>query len=88
MIPLTINTHIDCSKNSKSVFGAFSKQQQGTLKVCCSAFFVSLTVSGNFQLSPLLLSVFLALDFNQDQEPEKKRPLGTQNIDSVSQSDC
>ena len=40
-IPPTINTHIDCSKNSKSVFGAFSKQQQGALKVCLSAFSVN-----------------------------------------------
>ena len=37
MIPPTINTHTDCSKNHKSVFSAFSKQQQGALKVCCSA---------------------------------------------------
>ena len=36
LIPPTINTHIDCLKNSKSVFGAFSKQQQGALKVCCA----------------------------------------------------
>ena len=76
MISITINTHIDCLKNSKSVFGAFSKQQQGALKVCCSAFSVRSTVSGEFQLSPLLLSVCLALDFIQDQEPVKKQPFG------------
>ena len=35
-IQLAINTHIDCVNNSKSVFGAFSKQQEGTLKVCCA----------------------------------------------------
>ena len=39
-ILLAINTHIDCLKNSKSVFGANSKQQQGALKVCPSAFSV------------------------------------------------
>ena len=36
LIPPTINTHIDCLKNSKSVFSALSKQQQGALKVCCA----------------------------------------------------
>ena len=40
LIPSTINNHIDCSKHSESVFGAFSKQQQGALKVCCAAFSV------------------------------------------------
>ena len=40
MIPPTINTHINCSNNSKSVFGAFSKQQQGALKLCCASFSV------------------------------------------------
>ena len=30
----------------------------------------------------LFLSVCLALDFKQDQEPVKKGPLGAQNIDS------
>ena len=34
MIPPTINTHINCSNNSKSAFGALSKQQQGALKGC------------------------------------------------------
>ena len=28
-IQLVIDTHVDCVNNSKSVFGAFSKQQQG-----------------------------------------------------------
>ena len=42
MIQPTINTHIDCSKNSKSVFGTFSKQQQGALKVCCASFSVTI----------------------------------------------
>ena len=42
-ILLAISTHIDCSKNSKSVFGAYSKQQQGALKVCLSVFSVRLT---------------------------------------------
>ena len=42
-IQLAINTHIECSKNSKSVFGAFSNQQQGALKVCCASFSVRLT---------------------------------------------
>ena len=37
-ILLAINTHIDCVNNSKSVFGAFSKQQPGVLKVCCASF--------------------------------------------------
>ena len=41
VILLAINTHIDCANNSKSVFGSFSKQQQGSLKVCLSAFSVS-----------------------------------------------
>ena len=40
LIPPTLNTHIDCIKNSKSMFGAFSKQQQGALKAC----FASLSV--------------------------------------------
>ena len=38
LIQLAINTHIDCANNHKSVFGAFSKQQQGALKVCCASF--------------------------------------------------
>ena len=33
---------IDYLNNSKSVFGAFSKQQQGALKVCLSAFSVNI----------------------------------------------
>ena len=41
LIQLAINTHIDCANNSKSVFGAFSKQQQGALKVCCASFSVN-----------------------------------------------
>ena len=40
-ISITINTHIDCSKNSKQVFCAFSKQQQGALKVCLHPFSVT-----------------------------------------------
>ena len=40
-IQLAINTHIDCANNSKSVFGAFSKQQQGALEVCCASFSVN-----------------------------------------------
>ena len=43
LIQLAINTDIDCSNNSKSVFGAFSKQQQGALKMCCASFSVRLT---------------------------------------------
>ena len=39
-IVLAINTHIDCANNCQAVFGAFSKQQQGALKVCLSAFSV------------------------------------------------
>ena len=32
-IQLAVNTHIECVNNSKLVFGAFSKQQEGALKV-------------------------------------------------------
>ena len=39
-IQLAINTHIDCANNKKLVFGSFSKQQQGALKVCCASFSV------------------------------------------------
>ena len=41
-ILIAINTHIDCANNSKSVFCAYSKQQQGALKVCLSVFSVRL----------------------------------------------
>ena len=51
-ILLAINTHIDCSNNSKSVFGAFSKQQQGALKVCLSAFSVIKIGRDMFVLKP------------------------------------
>ena len=47
MIQPTINTHIDCSKNSKSVVSSFSKQQQGTLKVCCASFSVNYHTESN-----------------------------------------
>ena len=50
LIPPTINTHIDCSKNSKSVFGAFLKQQQGAMKVCCAAFSVTATSAALLRL--------------------------------------
>ena len=40
-ILLAINTHIECANNSKSVYGAFSKQQQGALKVHLSSFSVT-----------------------------------------------
>ena len=47
---LAINTHIDCVNNSKLVFGAFSKQQQGALKVCCALFSVRLTSNKKYPL--------------------------------------
>ena len=68
----------------------------------CASFSVRLTVSAVWvelidhnnisadchQLR-LLLSVCLALDFIQDQEPVKKGPLGgPEHCDSGSQSDC
>ena len=69
--------------------------------MCSALFSVRLTVSAVlvehvdqnnisvdcYQLR-LLLSVCLALDFKQDQEPVKKGPWGAQNIDSYCQSDC
>ena len=42
-ILLAIHTHSDCETVVCSVYGAFSKQQQGALKVCHSAFSVRLT---------------------------------------------
>ena len=70
LIELAINTQTDCSKNSKSVFGAFSKQQQGALKVCCASFSVSSLGGHDMTLTKQMGSfsgpmtiVFLALWF-------------------------
>ena len=57
--------------------------------MCHTAFSVRLTSLIGISLSPLLLSVCLALDFIQDQEPVKKGPLGgPEHCDSCSQSYC
>ena len=47
--------------------------------MCHTAFSVRLTSLMQISLSPLLLSVCLALDFIQDQESVRKGPLGAQN---------
>ena len=56
-----------------SVFGVFSKQQQGALKVCCSEFSVRFAVSGEFSTES---SVAECVSCIQDQEYVRKRPLG------------
>ena len=57
--------------------------------MCHTASSVRLASLRFISLSPLLLSVCLALDFIQDQEPVKKGPLGgPEHCDSGSQSDC
>ena len=57
-----IDTHVDCVNNSQSVFGAFSKQQHGALKVCFAAFSVSYFQKGKFSFLfvnyPMLLFYF------------------------------
>ena len=73
LISITINTNIHCLTNSMSVFGVFSKQQQGALKVCCSEFSVRFTVSGEFSTES---SVAECVSCIQDQEYVRKRPLG------------
>ena len=73
MIPPTINTHIDCQKNSKSVFGAFSKQQQGALKVCCASYSVSMNCCQHYMLHinlHILYIYFIKLNFNLKEVQE------------------
>ena len=59
--------------NSKPVCGVFSKQQQGALKVCCSAFSVRFTVSGEFSTESSFAECVSCILY---QESVKKRPLG------------
>ena len=73
MIPPTINTHIDCQKNSKSVFGALSKQQQGALKVCCASYSVSMNCCQHYMLhinQHILYIYFIKFNFNLKEVQE------------------
>ena len=85
MIPPTINTHIDCSKNSKSLFGAFTKQQQGALKVCWASFSVRLPLEDSLQetnFCTFMLSSASEIPYLRD--PESTEDASTPSTDPTA----
>ena len=79
-------TPIDCLKNSKSVFGAFSKQLQGALKVCCASFSVSMNCCQHYMLHinlQILYIYFIKLNFNLKEVQESNNYFKSYQVNNI-----